>query len=221
MNHIQVDTSRWLYYIKNDTHEIHFEMLISLIATKLELNFDEEEAENCIKFRENDFLAAQSLMRMEMIEKALGDGYRIRKERPKRRARINKKLLWKKEKHQPLDMILKLLKLIFLSLLALQEFEAPLAPVYDFRESSCWAEKRPRLDESNEDPFQRIDRQLACMMEFMSKRFQAMHLRLAKLERQFQKARAKMNGLREIVTSLDARPHQANEQVKDIQDRLP
>lgn len=46
-------------------------------------------------------------------------------------------------------------------------------------------------------------------------------LRLAKLERQFQKARAKMNGLREIVTSLDARPHQTNEQVKDIQDRLP
>lgn len=80
------------------------------------------------------------------------------------------------------------------------------------------------MDESNEEPFQRIDRQLACMMEFMSKRFQAMHLRflrLAKLERQFQKARAKMNGLREIVTSLDARPHQTNEQVKDIQDRLP
>lgn len=62
-------------------------MLISYIIMKLGFNLDDEEAKHRNCFRDNDLSTAQSLMRMEMIEKTRGDGYRFKEDRPRRRAR--------------------------------------------------------------------------------------------------------------------------------------
>lgn len=61
-------------------------MLISYIIMKLGFNLDDEEAKHRNCFRDNDLSTAQSLMRMEMIEKTRGDGYRFKEDRPRRRA---------------------------------------------------------------------------------------------------------------------------------------
>lgn len=84
---IQVDIARWfihkLYLIKNDKHVISFEMLISFIIEKLELNLKAKDSEHHLKFKKFDYFITLFLM-MELLEKDSQDVYRFKEYHPRR-----------------------------------------------------------------------------------------------------------------------------------------